>query len=287
MDPGRSLHICVPAYGCRVFLDFLACLVRLRHEAARRGIPTVVRMVGNESLIPRGRNMMAADFMASGMSHMLFVDADIIFSADDIFEMMDADKDVVCGIYAKKAVVWDRIHSPEYASEPICQRGIDFNINFDPQNVRFEGRLCRVLDAATGLMMIKRETIVKMSADHAYLTCVNDMNCDKMPIKEYCALFDCMIDPDSRRYLSEDYAFCRRAQWSGLEVWALMSCITGHIGAMHVDGKNPQVIEDLGRRFHGASSSSKDGAIRSIEDLRRAYMASVGAAPFSRSEASR
>jgi len=276
----RSLHICVPAYGCRVFLNTLACLMHLRHEAAVRGIVTTVRMVGNDPLITRGRNLLVADFVASGFTHMLFVDADIVFSPDDIFEMMDFDKDVVCGIYARKSVAWARTRSPQHASEAVCQRGLDFNINLDARNLCFEGKFCRVLDAATGLMLIKRSTIDKLYVDHAYLTCANDMpDAPGLPAaRSYCAIFDCMIDPESRRYLSEDYAFCRRVQWSGLEVWAMLTCVTGHIGSMHVDTTDPLVIESLTQRFErlrAASAPLPAGKIVSIDDLRRAYLASM------------
>lgn len=277
-----KLHICVPCYGCRLFVGTLSCLAQLRHEAVGRGVQTTVRMIGNESLVTRARNMMTADFLKTDATHMLFVDADILFNPSDIFEMMDANKDVVCGIYAKKSINWERLHDKEFASEPICQRGIDFNINFDQKDVRFSGKFCKVLDAATGLMLIKRQAIEKLYTDHPYLNCINDMPDSGMQMSGYCAIFDCMIDPDSRRYLSEDYAFCRRAQWSGLEVWAMMSCVTGHIGSMHVDANNPMLIEQLKRRYpptlqtpHDVKSSPLPDRIRNVEDLRQYYESTI------------
>jgi hypothetical protein len=36
----------------------------------------------------------------------------------------------------------------------------------------------------------------------------------------YWRFFDCMVDPDSGRYLSEDYAFCRRWRDMGGKVFA-------------------------------------------------------------------
>ena len=276
MDP-PAIHVCVPAYGCRLCIDMVACLLRLRYEGMRRGIPVTVRMVGNESLIPRARSMMAGDFLHNTKAtHMLFIDADIVFNPEDVFEMLLADKDVVCGIYAKKAVDWERIHAPQYASEPVCQRGIDFNINFDSNDLRFEGKFCRVLDAATGFMLIKRGTIATLADRFAFLTCVNDMPAGGMvdTLPRYVAIFDCMIDPESRRYLSEDYAFSRRVQWCGLEVWCMMTAATGHIGSMHVDSGNPRVIEPLAGRFAGYAGA--DGVkVFTVEDLRRTFAAAA------------
>jgi hypothetical protein len=46
----------------------------------------------------------------------------------------------------------------------------------------------------------------------------------------YWLFFDCMVDPDSRRYLSEDYAFCRRWRDIGGKVYADMQSDLGHLG---------------------------------------------------------
>jgi hypothetical protein len=52
----------------------------------------------NESLITRARNGMAYDFMQSDATHLMFIDADITFDPKDIVRMIDADKDIICGL---------------------------------------------------------------------------------------------------------------------------------------------------------------------------------------------
>ena len=44
------------------------------------------------------------------------------------------------------------------------------------------------------------------------------------------ALFDCIIDPDSKRYLSEDYTFCRRWQQMGGDVFLDPRTALNHVG---------------------------------------------------------
>jgi hypothetical protein len=46
----------------------------------------------------------------------------------------------------------------------------------------------------------------------------------------YWLFFDCMVDPQSRRYLSEDYAFCRRWRDIGGKVHVDMQSDLGHLG---------------------------------------------------------
>lgn len=64
--------------------------------------------------------------------------------------------------------------------------------------------------------------------------CVNDHQ--NKDLDEYCAIFDCMIDPDTRRYLSEDYAFCRRWQQMGGKIYADVTAILGHVGNLRFSG---------------------------------------------------
>ena len=66
------------------------------------------------------------------------------------------------------------------------------------------------------------------------LNCVNDHQ--NRDFDEYCALFDCMIDPDNRRYLSEDYAFCRRWQQIGGKIFADCGTTLGHVGNLPFTG---------------------------------------------------
>ena len=42
--------------------------------------------------------------------------------------------------------------------------------------------------------------------------------------------FDCMVDPDSGRYLSEDYAFCRLWRDIGGKVLVDLECKLNHLG---------------------------------------------------------
>ena len=48
--------------------------------------------------------------------------------------------------------------------------------------------------------------------------------------------FDCMVDPDSGRYLSEDYAFCRRWRDIGGKIWVDLQCKLLHLGQHNFRG---------------------------------------------------
>ena len=79
--------------------------------------------------------------------------------------------------------------------------------------------LVKLKDAATGFMLIKREVLQKMIDSYPELYFENDLNLDTEFEKWTYLLFDVMHEKETKRYLSEDYAFCRRWQALGGEVW--------------------------------------------------------------------
>ena len=84
-------------------------------------------------------------------------------------------------------------------------------------------------------MLIKRCVFEKMQIQYPELDCMNDHQ--NRDFDTYNAVFDCMIDPVNRRYLSEDYAFCRRWQQMGGKIYADTSTTLGHVGNLPFSGQ--------------------------------------------------
>jgi hypothetical protein len=74
----------------------------------------------------------------------------------------------------------------------------------------------------------------------------NDVTINNQHLDDhFYALFDTMIDPVDRRYLSEDYTFCRRWQEIGGDIWLDPSISLNHYGHFCFQG-NPQNIIQWG-----------------------------------------
>ena len=69
----------------------------------------LVSMLFNESLITRGRNALVHNFLKTDCTHLMFIDSDIKFNANEIPRMFEVDKDVICGIYPKKEINWHQV----------------------------------------------------------------------------------------------------------------------------------------------------------------------------------
>lgn len=233
------IHICTPCYGCRMRQEFFGSIMQLQGLASRFGVGLSVDFIGNESLITRGRNILAAKFMKGPGTHLLFIDADIAFDPMTVFRLAAFGKDIVTAIYPKKHIDWDLVKSKRLGGdkEPIHASGLDYNINIMGQTATSENNFIKVLDSATGFMMISRAALERMNEHYKdSLYCVNDVTSSRGMVPDYVALFDTMICPTTRRYLSEDYAFCRRAQGVGLEIWADIASPLAHIGTQQLQG---------------------------------------------------
>lgn len=243
------VHYCTPCYGGQVTEPFFRSWSKAHMMYTKYDIPYSVTTSANESLVSRARCHMVAYMMANPKAtHLMFIDADINFDCVDILHMLQHDKDIIVGAYPKKDLNWNAMKNgvksnSDVTLEDMKSLGANYALNFDwsytSENkpiLKTENGLIKLKDAATGFMIIKREVIEKMIAAYPELYFNNDLNLDPEFEKWTYLFFDCMHEPESKRYLSEDYAFCRRWQAIGGEVW-LDPCVSlDHVGHFTFNG---------------------------------------------------
>jgi hypothetical protein len=242
----KHIFIATPCYGGQIGEPYFRSMMRLAILCNKFDIKYTISTLANESLITRGRNTLVSFFMENkDATHLFFIDADIEFNPEDLLRQVAYDKPIVVGAYPKKAINWDSIitaaRNPELDenSQSIEGHSSNYVVNFDflkdengnrtPQ-VQIVDNLVKLKDAGTGFMCIKKEVIQQLMDAHPDLKYVNDINVDKKFEPYMYALFDTMIDPESRRYLSEDYMFCRLWQNMGGEVYLDPRTALNHVG---------------------------------------------------------
>jgi hypothetical protein len=204
-----------------------------------RGIGYNWQFLYNESLITRARNGLVKMFYQTDCTHLLFIDADISYRAEDIVSMIDADKDIICGVYPKKRIAWERINDAlakgiigedlkHYTGDLVINK-----LNYVDTPIADKSEPVEIFNGGTGFMLIKR-SVFDLLKPHCP-TYTNDMLPGQQEIvTEY---FATSIEPDSNRLLSEDYHFCRLARLNGIKVWAAPWVELGHIGSYKFEGK--------------------------------------------------
>ena len=226
-----SIFLGIPCYACMMTNSFAASLIALQALCAQRGVQIYMDFVGNESLIERARNILVKRFLQQPQfTHMMFIDADIGFNPESVLRLVEFDKDCTSAVYPKKSINWELVKEKvaKGAPEDIRQMGLDFNINLISNDPHING-FVKVLDVATGFLMMKREMIERMYEHYKEeLFAVNDIQGQN--VADYIAIFACSIDKKTKRFLSEDYAFCRRWQEMGGDVWADITTPLSHTG---------------------------------------------------------
>ena len=242
----KHIFIATPCYGGQLGEPYFRSMMRLAILFNKYNIQYTVSTLANESLVTRGRNTLTSFFMENSQAtHLFFIDADIEFNPEDILRMVAYDKPIVVGAYPKKAINWNSIigaaRNPDLneTEETIEGHSSNYVVNFDfvkdkdnnptPQ-VQIEDNLVKLKDAGTGFMCIRKDVIQQMFDKHPEYKYVNDINVDQKFEPFMYALFDTMIDPESRRYLSEDYMFCRTWQNMGGTVYLDPRTALNHVG---------------------------------------------------------
>lgn len=233
-----KLFLSTPCYGGLCLEKYMTSLIKLQLALIRKGgVQLMIDTTENESLVHRARNVAVGRFMQkTDADYFFFVDADVDFDAESVIRLLDSGYDLSCAIYPKKVVMWDQAkHAVENGDDRnLAMISASLVANIGAQKRTVENGFVEVLDGPTGFMMIKRSVFEEMEKKFPELMCKNDHQ--NRDFDDYCALFDCMIDPVSHRYLSEDYAFCRRYQQCGGKIYADCYTTLGHVGNLPFSG---------------------------------------------------
>lgn len=232
-----KLFLSTPCYGGLCLEKYMKSIIQLQMLLMREGVQLMLDTTENESLVHRARNVSIGRFMQkTDADFFMFIDADVEFDAQSVLRLLNSGHDVSCAVYPKKVVMWDQareaVENGDERNMALLSSSLVANIGATKRSV--VNGFVEVLDGPTGFMMISREALNKMHEHYKELNCKNDHQ--NRDFDEYCAIFDCMIDPDSKRYLSEDYAFCRRWQQIGGKIYADCNTTLGHVGNLPFHG---------------------------------------------------
>jgi hypothetical protein len=229
------LVIATPCFGGQVSSIYASSIFRL-HIALRSqsNVEFKVLMRDGDALITRARANLMTQFLDDPTAtHFLFVDADIGFDPEQVFRLIESGADMVAGVYPIKRINWDKAKRVIEANRPKMPSAVYdyvFEIN-DPDHVAVVNGFTRVRYAGTGFLMIRRHVFEKMCAAYASLQFFREHSHDALAgSPNRFALFECMIDPASGTYLSEDFAFCKRWTDIGGEIWADLQSRLDHVG---------------------------------------------------------
>lgn len=241
----RKLFVATPMYGGQCAGMYARSIADLSAICARYNIPLQLYFLFNESLITRARNYCVDEFLRSGATHLMFIDSDIGFNPQDILALLaiqtdESPYDVIGGPYPKKCISWEKIKQAVDKGvadkDPNILEKFVGDYVFNPKSHQKEipiGEPVEVLEIGTGFMMVRRKTFEDYEKAFPHLHYKPDhVRTEHFDgSREIMAYFDCIIDPESKRYLSEDYMFCYNVQKMGSKVWFCPWMQLQHVGS--------------------------------------------------------
>lgn len=234
-----KLMIATPMYGGMCTGVYVQGLLLTMQKARELGVEVAWCQITNESLITRGRNELVRVFLESDRDYLMFIDADIGFDGEAIFQLMAADVDVACGIYPKKEVNWDSVKRAAQAGRDDLQDyggAFVFNMIGSGDAESNEHGLIEVRHGGTGFMLIKRGVFDHL-APHVptYRTSsMRDADGEYLMPLTY-EFFATSID-DSGALLSEDFHFCELFRKHGGKIYANPFIKLDHMGSYTYNG---------------------------------------------------
>lgn len=199
-----QIMIAVPAYTGQVTCATQSAILDAVFMLQGMGIAATVRQRAGDCYIDLARNALAAEFLASDASHLLFIDADVGFPAEALTRLVVAQKPFIAGLYPKKSLepAWPVEFDTDYiASDP-------------------ETGLVEAAGVPTGFLLLHRSVFEVM---HPSMQSYVDHNGESRH-----AYFQCEIH--GGRWWGEDFTFCRRWRALGGRIWFAPSLVLQHVG---------------------------------------------------------
>jgi hypothetical protein len=236
-----KLYVATPMYGGKCYGLYMNAGSSLARLGAEYGLQVNFANVLSDALITRARNFLVDDFLRSDFTHLLFIDADIVYSPADVLTMLGIGKEVIGAAYAKKRINWVAVkkavlRNPEIDPEVLGYIHADLVLNLKLDTREFEiSEPLEVEKIGTGFMMIARSAFEKWKAaypDRRYKPDVDLRRPDDPNGEAWIhAFFDTYIDKkENHRYLSEDYTFCQLWREMGEPLWLCPWMKTQHLG---------------------------------------------------------
>lgn len=213
-----NILMCVPAYGNQVSVATLNTTHALMQAFMTKGIRGGLAAFSFPD-VAEARNIMLTGWYDTcpDATHLLFIDSDMGFSPQVVFDFLTFNEPIIGAMYSKKAI-------------PIQWAASGLGDKFAERR----GEFMKVAGIGMGCFLIRRDAIDTMLAKMPELS---DSRMEFHAAKDMLPnriirAFDSFDNPDDRTHgrMSEDLAFCARWRMCGGDVWASIGHEIEHVG---------------------------------------------------------
>ncbi len=205
-----NILIATPCYNGQVYASYTESLLNTTNIFTNMGIKYSVHFIKNQ-IVTRARNMLSHIFLKdeNKYTHLMFIDADVVWNPEHIFYLLQHNKEFVIGIYPNKAY--------------------DSNYNLKPsskiKSTTVVNNLIEVEHAATGFMLLEKSVFEKIKNDVEIFNLPDGNNNNNVKVYNF---FDCNVVNED--YLTEDYYFSYLYNKNGGKIYADVRINLRHLG---------------------------------------------------------
>ena len=232
------------------FMSFMKTVMYCKDIGLKFAVSTIT-----DSLINRARNNLVAKFMANPQfTHLVFLDVDLSFKPEDIVKLLWHDKDIITGAYPIKEINWEKVIKNVESGIPskdLGKKSTRFVVNPVKKGnnvIETDNGAISVHDAGTGFMCIKRSVFEKLIEAYPELQFNDDTGSMNEEEKKWTyAFFNSYVD-DDKRFVSEDYGFCRYWQKLDGKVWVDPAIEIQHLGRFNYEGNMMDYLMSISQK---------------------------------------
>jgi hypothetical protein len=259
-----NVLIAIPTYSRQLYIETANSITSTVVELTQLNAQASIFTYAGSALLTHARNAIVGEFLSKKeKTHLLFVDADMEWSAHTILRMLKADIPFAAAPYVGKhyANMPTKTYQPRDL-DSFHAAAVAWNVVFeDPGIMTGASKLtgvrqgfAKATHVGAGLMLLRRdmlEQMVEKYADTEYRWNPSRDNYVSSNVR-YFGLFDCMID-ENKYFIGEDYAFCNRwTQGCGGEIWCDIDARISHHGHHRYTGSLRESLR-LRQRDFGAA----------------------------------
>lgn len=238
---GVDFLISVPCYDRKIHIETATSITSTVLALANQKMNSAIFTVSGCAMITHARNAIVTEFMGRReKTHLLFVDADMEWSAHTVLRLLKANVPFAAAPYVQKK--YRNVPTSTYQPRDLdAFHGavMDWNVEFkDPGILSGQSKMAGVHDGfvkvsriGAGLMLLRRDMLEAMAAKYAHTEYRWDGPMEAgTTSRKHLGLFDLLKTPDGG-FVGEDYAFCNRwVDGCAGEIWCDIDARVGHHG---------------------------------------------------------
>lgn len=237
---GPSVLIAIPTHNGDLKHRTVLSLISTLDAFRAKGFRYALEIIPGLPYVQLARNVFAnkAAFGADGsgqpFTHLLFIDADGSFSADDVITLFEARKPITALPFSAKSINWEAVARAaragvppgqlrEFAGNPIISAEGAFPVN----------ALAPVSRIGCGVMLIETHVLRALAEANPAWRYKNDpfgWGVAKLDREHSYNFFQVGVCTETEMLFGEDYFLCNEARRLGFEVCVLPQARTVHVG---------------------------------------------------------